>query len=187
MNHEPKGARFVLLELDEMVAAPEGAKLLAPLASPSPLQCGMAQGVVARYRRGSCGRVRRAVLAPLAVSRDRYPCSELRHQLSRLSPIGEQITAAVELECRHAASNVAANGPRKQQRSSCQGDADAYFLSQVNVGQDRQLDHVLGSSEPIQGLGDLMVQRLGDPSMSRRKVGGGLSSAGHDAHPPGST
>ena len=43
-------ARFVLLELDEMVAAPEGAKLLASLASPSPLQCGVAQGVAARYR-----------------------------------------------------------------------------------------------------------------------------------------
>jgi hypothetical protein len=143
VHHEPERTLLVRLKFEEVVAAPERSELQGTVPRFSLLQGRMAQGPSFECRS------RRFDRAGGAVLRNGNARVEGRHQARGRLPVGYGVGVTAEADRRHAASNVSTDGARKQQRARRHGHADADVPSQMDVGQDRQSDNIVGPGEPF--------------------------------------
>lgn len=150
-----------MLQLDEVVAAPEAAELHGRVVA-----LGSFERVGRERRLGQLLRQLRARAG--AVADDRDGGAEPREHAR--SGLEQRLGLTIEAQRRHPAADVRADRSRQQARASRERDPDADLRREVNIGHDRDGGDIVGLAQTLERGADVRVERVREPLIEGRRI-----------------
>jgi len=142
-----------MLELQEMIAAAQRAKLHAPVAAANYLEPVIAE-------RSRCQRLgKRAVMMP--ISRD--GSAQLFQKILGDARVAEGVGLRFKPDHRDPAADIASHGGWINQMVGCDDGSHADFPSQMHIRHHRDVLDIVSPREALDCQPDISCQRLGQP------------------------